>query len=177
MLNLNASNDYSMNFSHHLTTASDQQFYNLYSNVPPPPPVTSFKEKNEFLYKSQKFDFINNNASEVFVNSPKDCENSKRFSVNNLLKSPSDTVEKLGGKQIARASEVIKKISGNFIAFKKQFVFIKKNSTTTTFCGLKEIFVQKCFRCNYESLSFCFIIHIINNFAHLKFQTRLSFVT
>lgn len=97
MLNLNTNSDYSMSFSHHLTSP-DQQFYhahNLYSNVP----TSSIKDKNEFLYKSQKFDFINNNATggEVFPVT-KDSENSKRFSVNNLLKSPPETVEKLSGK-------------------------------------------------------------------------------
>ena len=93
MLNLNSGNDFSMNFPHHLPT-TDHQFYNLYSNVP----NSTIKERNEYSFKSQKFDFINNNSSEVFVNSAKDCENSKRFSVNNLLKSPSDTSEKLSGK-------------------------------------------------------------------------------
>lgn len=101
MPNLNPNNDYSMAFSHHLSP-SDQQFYhNLYTSVPP----SSIKDKNEFLYKNQKFDFINNNAApsignEVFASPSKDCENSKRFSVNNLLKSPSDSMsgEKINGE-------------------------------------------------------------------------------
>lgn len=101
MLNLNTNNDYSMAFSHHLSS-SDQQFYhNLYTNAAAP----TIKDKNEFLYKTQKFDFINNNSSptignEIFASSSKDCENSKRFSVNNLLKSPAveSSVEKLNGK-------------------------------------------------------------------------------
>lgn len=99
MLNLNTNNDYSMAFSHHLTTGDQQFYHNLYTN----PPATSIKEKNEFLYKNQKFDFINNNAagsvgSEMFT-STKDCENSKRFSVNNLLKPPPEpTVEKINGE-------------------------------------------------------------------------------
>ena len=96
MLNLNTNNDYSMSFPHHLPS-SDQQFYhNLYTNVSAPPN----KDKNDFSYKNQKFDFINNNSavtSEIFN---KDSENSKRFSVNNLLKSSSlEPVEKLNGKQ------------------------------------------------------------------------------
>lgn len=91
-----------MSFSHHLPT--DQQFYhNLYSNVP----STSIKDKNEFLYKNQKFDFINNNSanSENFTSPSKsDSENSKRFSVNNLLKSPPESTEKLSGKPMSRKS-------------------------------------------------------------------------
>lgn len=102
MLNLNTNNDYSMAFSHHLSP-SDQQFYhNLYSSVPP----SSIKDKNDFHYKNQKFDFINNNAvppivTDAFASMSKDCENSKRFSVNNLLKSPasdSSSVEKINGE-------------------------------------------------------------------------------
>lgn len=124
MLNLNSANDYSMTFPHHLA-AADQQFYNFYSNVPS---AAAIKDKSEFSYKNQKLDFINNNSIENFANSPKDSENSKRFSVNNLLKSPSDVAEKLSGKQTAvtkRASEAIKRISDNFVAFKNEFVFIK----------------------------------------------------
>lgn len=101
MLNLNTNNDYSMAFSHHLAS-NDQQFYhNLYTNATTAP---SIKDKNDSLYKNQKFDFINNNSastvnSEIFTNISKDCENSKRFSVNNLLKVPIEaSVEKLGGK-------------------------------------------------------------------------------
>lgn len=102
MLNLNTGNDYSMAFSHHLSS-NDQQFYhNLYANATSSTPAA--KDKNEFLYKNQKFDFINNNTSstvntEMFSNLSKDCENSKRFSVNNLLKAPLESsVEKLSGK-------------------------------------------------------------------------------
>lgn len=99
MLNLNTSNDYSMAFPHHLTSTDQQFYHNLYTNVPAP----SSKDKNDFLYKNQKFDFINNNSaigSEVFASPPKDCENSKRFSVNNLLKTPSESaIEKLNGKR------------------------------------------------------------------------------
>jgi hypothetical protein len=104
MLNLNTSNDYSMAFSHHLSSSGDQQFYhNLYPSVPQAP---SIKDKNDFPYKNQKFDYINNNAtptsaSEIFANSVKDSENSKRFSVNNLLKPPAEaSVEKLSGKSM-----------------------------------------------------------------------------
>lgn len=102
MLNLNTNNDYSMAaFS---LSPTDQQFYhNLYTNVQNP----SSKDKSEFLYKSQKFDFMNNNSvntngSEIFIgSSTKDCENSKRFSVNNLLKSPSESsAEKLAGESL-----------------------------------------------------------------------------
>lgn len=102
MLNLNTNNDYSMAFSHHLAS-NDQQFYhNLYTNAASAPTI---KDKNEFLYKNQKFDFINNNSTstvntEMFSNSSKDCENSKRFSVNNLLKAPLESsIEKLSGKK------------------------------------------------------------------------------
>lgn len=123
MLNLNTNNDYSMAFSH--LTTSDQQFYhNLYTSVP----SSSIKDKNDFLYKNQKFDFINNNSTppignDMFTSSSKDCENSKRFSVNNLLKPPSDStpIEKSSGKcefKKERGSEVIKKI------FFWQFSFI-----------------------------------------------------
>ena len=103
MLNLNTGNDYSMAFSHHLSSGDQQQFYhNLYANVPQAP---SIKDKHDFSYKSQKFDFINNNTtpsivSETFANSScKDSENSKRFSVNNLLKPPAEvSIEKLSGE-------------------------------------------------------------------------------
>lgn len=102
MLNLNTNNDYSMAFSHHLAS-NDQQFYhNLYSNAPTTPAI---KDKNDFLYKNQKFDFINNNSTtiisnEVYSTSSKDCENSKRFSVNNLLKPPTESsAEKINGKE------------------------------------------------------------------------------
>lgn len=90
-----------MPFPHHLTSTDQQFYHNLYTNVAAP----SIKDKNEFLYKNQKFDFINNNSThivgnEAFATSPKDCENSKRFSVNNLLKAQSDStvVEKLSGE-------------------------------------------------------------------------------
>lgn len=93
MLNLNANNEYGMSFSHHMS--ADQSFYNLYSNAS----SSLIKDKSEFLYKNQKFDFMNNNTS---CNETKDCENSKRFSVNNLLKSSSETpvTEKLSGKAL-----------------------------------------------------------------------------
>ena len=101
MLNLNTNNDYSMTFSHHLTSTDQQFYHNLYANAPAP----SIKDKNDFVYKNQKFDFINNNSTpaignETFGNSSKDCENSKRFSVNNLLKPPSDSslIEKTNGE-------------------------------------------------------------------------------
>lgn len=86
MLNLNTNNDYPMAFTHH---HNDQQFYhNLYSNVS----ATSPKDKNELIYKNQKVDFLNNNNnnnSGILLNeSYKDGENSKRFSVNHLLKQP-----------------------------------------------------------------------------------------
>jgi hypothetical protein len=100
---LNTSNDYSMAFSHHLSSGDQQFYHNLYSNVPQPPVN---KDKSDFPYKNQKFDYINNNstptiASEAFANS-KDSENSKRFSVNNLLKSPADaSIEKLSGERMS----------------------------------------------------------------------------
>lgn len=101
MLNLNTNSDYSMAFSHHLSSTDQQFYHNLYTSVP----ASSIKDKNDFMYKNQKFDFINNNSTaasgnEIFANSSKDCENSKRFSVNNLLKPPSDStsVEKTNGE-------------------------------------------------------------------------------
>lgn len=111
MLNLNANNDYSMAFSHHhITAPNDQQFYhNLYSNVSTTTPSTTamIKDKNELLYKNPKIDFINNNNNSI-ANSEftpiliKDGENSKRFSVNNLLKPPttSPSCEKYNGNYL-----------------------------------------------------------------------------
>lgn len=99
MLNLNTNNDYSMAFPHHLASTDQQFYHSLYTSVPAP-----IKDKTDFLYKNQKFDFINNNNSttsnENFASSSKDCENSKRFSVNNLLKPPSDlsAIEKTNGE-------------------------------------------------------------------------------
>src|SRR5690349_4696654 len=94
MLNINTNNEYAMPFSHH----NDQSFYNLYSNVS----SSGMKDKNEFLYKNQKFDFINNNSTCNETLIAKDCENSKRFSVNYLLKASteSSTSEKLNGKSL-----------------------------------------------------------------------------
>lgn len=106
MLNLNANNDYSMAFSHHhITAPNDQQFYhNLYSNVTTTTPSTAamIKDKNEIIYKNPKVDFINTNGSANSDFTPiliKDGENSKRFSVNNLLKPPttSPSCEKFNG--------------------------------------------------------------------------------
>lgn len=79
-------NDYPMPFAHHHLT-SDQQFYhNLYT--------TSSSTV------AKKFDLINNNnPSEIFI---KDVtENTRRFSVNNLLKTPTieNSVEKSNGKK------------------------------------------------------------------------------
>lgn len=95
MLNLNTNNDFGMAFSHHVSP-SDQPFYNLYSNAA----SSSIKDRSEFLYKNQKFDFINNNSTFNEALTGKDCENSKRFSVNNLLKTASEpsSTEKLSGK-------------------------------------------------------------------------------
>lgn len=107
MLNLNANNDYSMAFSHHhITAPNDQQFYhNLYSNVSTTTSSTAamIKDKNEIIYKNPKGDFININGSANSDFTPiliKDGENSKRFSVNNLLKPPttSPSCEKFNGK-------------------------------------------------------------------------------
>jgi hypothetical protein len=96
MLNLNSNSEYlvTSNFS-----STDQQFYhNLYAN-------SSIKDKNEFAYKNNKFDFMNNNSvtttagNDIFTSSTKDCENSKMFSVNNLLKVPTESsIDKLRGK-------------------------------------------------------------------------------
>ncbi|KAG5680609.1 hypothetical protein PVAND_010103 [Polypedilum vanderplanki] len=88
MLNLNTNNDYAMAFSHH-HMPNDQQFYpNLYSNVNTTT-TTNIKDKNDLMFKNQKVDFLNNNNSttEPFT-VIKDGENSKRFSVNHLLKPP-----------------------------------------------------------------------------------------
>lgn len=96
MLNLNTNNDYGMAFSHHIVSPpNDQPFYNFYANVS----SSSIKDKNEFPYKNQTC----NETSTA-----KDCENSKRFSVNNLLKTSSEppSAEKLNGK--SSASEAIK---------------------------------------------------------------------
>lgn len=108
MLNLNTNNDYTMAFTHHHVTPNDQQFYhNLYTNVTATTPTA--KDKNDLIHKNQKVDFLNHNptttviASEAFT-TIKDGENSKRFSVNNLLKAPS---EKYNGKRICRMHEVI----------------------------------------------------------------------
>ncbi|CAG9804667.1 unnamed protein product [Chironomus riparius] len=102
MLNLNTGNDYSVPFPHHHhVTSNDQQFYhNLYTNVNVATAVNG-KDKNELIYKNQKIDFMNNNnnnSSNNNNNEPfttlKDGENSKRFSVNNLLKPPISPSEK-----------------------------------------------------------------------------------
>lgn len=108
MLNLNTNNDYSMAFTHHhITTTNEQQFYhNLYSNVSTTTPTSSslnnvIKEKNDGNFKNPKVDFINNLNSEFSPALIKDGENSKRFSVNNLLKPPttSPSCEKYNGKK------------------------------------------------------------------------------
>ena len=106
MLNLNTGNDYSVPFPHHHhVTSNDQQFYhNLYTNVNVATTVNG-KDKNELIYKNQKVDFMNNNnnnnSSNNNNNEPfttlKDGENSKRFSVNNLLKPPISPSEKYNG--------------------------------------------------------------------------------
>lgn len=77
---------------HHLAS-NDQQFYHLHSSVP----TTSIKDKSDFPYKNQMFDMITSN--ETFTASSKDCENSKRFSVNNLLKPQTESAEKINGKK------------------------------------------------------------------------------
>lgn len=100
MLNLNTNNDYGMAFSHHhVSSPNDQPFYNLYSNAST---SSSIKDKGEFLHKNQSFLFLNNNSTCNEALITKDCENSKRFSVNNLLKTASEpsSVEKLNGKSL-----------------------------------------------------------------------------
>lgn len=96
MLNLNTNNDYSMAFSHHhITSPNEQQFYhNLYANA-----TSTIKDKNDGIYKSQKIDYGNNNSEFTSIGI-KDGENSKRFSVNNLLKPPTSSppTEKYNGK-------------------------------------------------------------------------------
>ncbi len=92
MLNLNTNNDYSMTFHHISSTPNEQQFYhNLYSNTA----SSVAKDKSDGIFKSQKIDY--GNSSEF--TSIKDGENSKRFSVNNLLKPPTSPAnEKFSGK-------------------------------------------------------------------------------
>lgn len=85
-----------MSFPHHVSSTDHQFYHNLYSN----PSVSTEKEKNEFIYKNQKFDFASSNSTGSLVGSEnysKDSENSKRFSVNNLLKSSTEPAEKLSG--------------------------------------------------------------------------------
>jgi len=98
MLNLNTGNEYSVPFPHHHhVTSNDQQFYhNLYANVNVPAAVNG-KDKNELIYKNQKVDFMNNNNNNEPFTTLKDGENSKRFSVNNLLKPPISPSEKYNG--------------------------------------------------------------------------------
>jgi hypothetical protein len=90
MLNFNTNNDYAMAFSHHHHVPNDQQFYqNLYTNVSATA-TANVKDKHDLMFKNQKVDLLNNNstiASEPF----KDGENSKRFSVNHLLKPPASS--------------------------------------------------------------------------------------
>jgi hypothetical protein len=85
-----------MAFSHHhITSPNEQQFYhNLYANA-----TSSIKDKNDGIYKSQKIDYGNNNSEFTSI-TMKDGENSKRFSVNNLLKPPTSSppTEKFNGK-------------------------------------------------------------------------------
>lgn len=98
-------NDYTMTFPHHhitpVSNEQQQQFYhNLYTNVTTTTPSSMIKDKHELSYKNPKIDFINNNNSEYSPILIKDGENSKRFSVNNLLKTPttSPSCEKYNGK-------------------------------------------------------------------------------
>ncbi|CRK92210.1 CLUMA_CG005762, isoform A [Clunio marinus] len=97
MINLNSNSEYPMAFSHHLTLSDQQLQNNLYTTTST---FVGIKDKNDFLFKNQKFDYINNNTSsiitnEIFSNPSKDCENSKNFSVNNLLRPQSDSNTKI----------------------------------------------------------------------------------
>lgn len=111
-------NNHSMAFPH-VTSSSDQQYFqNFYNN-------TQIRDKsNDFQIKNHKLEYTmqqsDAQATSVILNEPfrqaaKDSENSKRFSVNNLLKLPSAaTMELSNGKHahvVPLPSEVIKTIS------------------------------------------------------------------
>lgn len=133
-------NDYPMPFTHHHLT-SDQQFYhNLYT-------TTSSTV-------AKKFDLINNNntnSNEIFI---KDVtENTRRFSVNNLLKSPNidnSTDNKSNGKKLQETID--------YLIFKIQLIFIIFMSLSTrqffSFFFLASLCFGSLHIINYSALSY-----------------------
>lgn len=89
---LNTANDYPMPPfpHHHLPTAADQQqfYHNLYSTT----------AQSTAVANAKKFDMINNNSpvQEIFTATKDVTENTRRFSVNNLLKSPTSISNESG---------------------------------------------------------------------------------
>lgn len=92
---LNTANDYPMPPfpHHHLPTAADQQqfYHNLYSST----------AQSTAVANAKKFDLINNNSTvqEIFTATKDVTENTRRFSVNNLLKSPTNISESAAGEK------------------------------------------------------------------------------